>query len=571
MSQLLSQLQSQLAHVLHLVEDPFLLALTAQEGETFLEQAITLSHRLERAESEPLTIGLLGGTGVGKSTILNALADSDISTSSHRRPWTDHVLIYRHEEAKGLPPERLNHIPWQEFTHRNASIGKILLCDLPDFDSIQTEHRERVLGFLEHLDLLIWVSSPEKYADQKFHGFLAAVPKAQQNFFFVLNKVDLVFDGSGPEKGYEEVAAMSQAFQKRLRESGVSDPLVFFISAKDGRNGQTTAPWNQFPSFKKQVFQERRFKEAMTIKASNLDVEVRSLLRHVGQGIKSLEAFQSILSETMDQLRSQRNTWLEEWERALEGWTESHVRAKMGGQRPEPLPLLWPGYSVALLMDRLSWGINRTGEPPPELSVLDAVCSTLKNQLQWLEARIDRQLLHYSLPEVLTARAKSMLQISERVKSLQGATLQTLAWHLAKAPWPSFLGFKLWQGACYFLVLAIFAMAIGGESSWEGFVNAPGLKSLFQLILSSIHTLFSTKGFAALGSYLILNVFLGFRFYRRFSKLVQRVVEKRVEALRAGLTSIWENELDALLGSLSEVQEEINQEKSKISHVIGSS
>jgi hypothetical protein len=461
----------------------------------------------------------------------------------------------------------LNRIPWQEYTHNNASIGEILLCDLPDFDSIQTEHHERVLEFLEHLDLLIWVTSPEKYADQKFHDFLEAVPKAQQNFFFVLNKLDLIFEGRTSEKGYEAIATMSEAFQKHLHESGVSDPLVFLVSAKDGNKGQPTAPWNQFPTFKKQVFQERRLKEVKAIKATNLDVEVQTLLRQVGQGMKCLETFETVLVETTEQFQSQRAVWVEEWERALEGWTESHLRKRMGDQRPEPVPLLGPGYGLALLMDGMKSSLRRSEEASPDLSQLsipDAMNATFETHLRWLEARMERQLLRQGLPASFSDRTTRLLAIPERLESSKKALSQTLAWHLGKAPWPSFVGFKIWQEIWYLLALAFFLVAIGGDTSWEGLLETPGLKSFVHLVLSSIHTLFSTKGLAALGTYVILNLFLGFRFYRRFSTLVQQIAHQRVAALRAGIKSAWEIEVDSVADSLRRALEEVQEEKSKL-------
>jgi GTP-binding protein EngB required for normal cell division len=573
MTQLVPNLQAQLDKVLRLVEGPSLLALSPREGRDLREQALALSQKLVSAESEPLTIGLLGGTGVGKSTILNALAGSEISAASHRRPWTDHVLIYRHEEARGLPPERLNGIPWQEFTHNNASIGKILLCDLPDFDSIQTEHRDRVLDFLEHLDLLVWVASPEKYADQKFHDFLAAVPKAQQNFFFVLNKLDLMFEGRTSEKGYEAVSTMSRAFQKRLRENGVSDPLIFLVSAKDGKNGQSISPWNQFLSLKKQVFQERRLKEVMAIKATNLDIEIHSLIRHVGKGMKNLEAFETVLAETTEQLQSQRMDWQEEWRRVLEGWIETHVRTSMRGQRPDPAPLLGPGYGLGLLMDTMRSNSQGTEETSLDLStdsLRNEVCSTFEIHLQWIEARMDRQLLHHSLPDAFGYRTKTMIRHRERLENLNRALSQTLTWHMGRAPWPSFLGFKIWQGTCYVMVLAVFLLAIGGKMPWQSLLDNPGVKNLAHLILSGIHTLFSAQGLAALGTYIVLNLFLGFRFYRRLSRLLQQIVDKRVAALATELTSAWESQLNAVVQSLNEGQKDVQDEKLKIASLMGS-
>ena len=572
--QLISQLRDQIDQVLHLMEDPSFQALTPLDRNTLRDHALKLSQKLVRAENEALTIGLLGGTGVGKSTILNAIAGSKISDASHRRPWTDHVLIYRHEAAQGLPPEQLNRIPWQEHIHSNPSIGEMLLCDLPDFDSIQTEHYKRVLTFLEHLDLLIWVTSPEKYADQKFHDFLAAAPKAQQNYFFVLNKIDLIFDGQPSEKGFEEIAAMSEAFQNRLRGSGVLDPLVFLVSAKDGNKGQTMAPWNQFPTFKKQVFQERRVKEVMVVKAANLDVEVQSLLRQVQQGIISLKTFEKVLMEITDQFQLQRSVWADEWERTLEGWTESNVNKRMRAQRPDPVPLLGPGFGLALFMDGIKNNLRRAEEASPDLSQLsisDAMIASFKIHLQWLEARMERQRLQKSLPESFLDKTTRILEIPKRLESFKNALSKTLAWHLGEASWPSFMGFKIWQGFWYVLVLAVFIVALGGHTPWKDLVETPGVKNFVNLVFSFIHTLFSTKGLAALGTYMILNLFLGLRFYKRFSVRIQRIAHQRMRALKASLKAAWETEVASIDESLHKALQEVQAEKTKIAAITKSS
>ena len=69
------------------------------------EERASLGRRMEEirraiaAADRPLRLAILGGTGVGKSTIINALAGSRISEESRRRPTTTDLVVYAHGEA----------------------------------------------------------------------------------------------------------------------------------------------------------------------------------------------------------------------------------------------------------------------------------------------------------------------------------------------------------------------------------------------------------------------------------------------------------------------------------------
>jgi hypothetical protein len=90
------------------------------------------------------------------------------------------------------------------------------------------------------------------------------------------------------------------------------------------------------------------------------------------------------------------------------------------------------------------------------------------------------------------------------------------------------------------------------------------------LIPASIHGLFSTTGFAALGSYVLLQTFLGVRFYRRCKKLLQRHAQKFIESLKLELGWIWEEELNTLIRHLMEKAREVEVRIAAFSTLEGS-
>ena len=55
-------------------------------------------------ERPVLVVMLMGGTGVGKSTLMNALAGSSVAQASYTRPTTRDPVVYFHQSVK---PDRL--------------------------------------------------------------------------------------------------------------------------------------------------------------------------------------------------------------------------------------------------------------------------------------------------------------------------------------------------------------------------------------------------------------------------------------------------------------------------------
>lgn len=144
--------------------------------------------------STAFVAALVGGTGVGKSSLLNALAGSAVSRASALRPTTSRPLAWLPPAARGDLAgllEWLGIAPEDVREATGTGLPGIAILDLPDLDSTEAEHRRRVEEVLPRVDAVIWVTDPEKYADAVLHDeFLATWLPRLDRQVVVVNKAD---------------------------------------------------------------------------------------------------------------------------------------------------------------------------------------------------------------------------------------------------------------------------------------------------------------------------------------------------------------------------------------------
>jgi 50S ribosome-binding GTPase len=137
-------------------------------------------------------LAFVGGTGVGKSSLLNALAGETVSPASVRRPTTSRPVAWvPADEREALAP-LLEWLGVEDVREHGANdLGPVAILDLPDMDSVASEHRARVEAILPRVDAVAWVTDLEKYHDAALHDdFLRRwVPRLARQVVIV-NKAD---------------------------------------------------------------------------------------------------------------------------------------------------------------------------------------------------------------------------------------------------------------------------------------------------------------------------------------------------------------------------------------------
>ncbi len=187
--------------------------------------------------SEPvLTVALAGGTGAGKSTLINALAGHVIAEVSEIRPTTRCLRVYHHREDNlgTLTTELAGEVSF--VAHDRPELRLKMLVDSPDLDSFVIRNRATTKALLKRAGLVLYIFSPERYLEERTWTVLR-----QETVFSacaaVLNKVDRV--GSR-----EELEQITEDLRERFAALGLGNIRIFRVCA--GRTSRT--PMGRCPS-----------------------------------------------------------------------------------------------------------------------------------------------------------------------------------------------------------------------------------------------------------------------------------------------------------------------------------
>ncbi len=260
---------------------------------------------LFNAENRPLVAALFGGTGVGKSTLLNRLAKDDIARASAARPTSTNITVYVHSSiaVDHLPDE----FPMQRMhtaIHQNKRYQSVMWLDMPDFDSVEAGHRDLVTQWLPHIDLLVYVVSPERYKDDQGWRLLLE-HGAKHAWVFVINHWD---------KGDERQRA---DFSQLLNNAGFDQPHIFCTDSSGDPNAV-----DEFSELETTI-------DSLADAQLVSQLEKRGVVKRVEQLASQASSMQSQLG-TSEQLQLCKSHWQQLWSTAsTELITASDYKAQL--------------------------------------------------------------------------------------------------------------------------------------------------------------------------------------------------------------------------------------------------
>ncbi|MEE9602073.1 MAG: GTPase domain-containing protein, partial [Thermoguttaceae bacterium] len=174
----------------------------AESARALIRRLAARAEKLKLRLDAPLVVATLGGTGTGKSTLINALVGCEVTAAGRSRPTTNRpAMICRRD----ITPEMLGIDPRAVDLHQHdlPSLAELVLIDCPDPDTTEEVSQQdnspevsggtnlqRLRAILPHCDVLLVTTTQQKYRSAKVSDELAAAA-AGARLVFVQTHADL--------------------------------------------------------------------------------------------------------------------------------------------------------------------------------------------------------------------------------------------------------------------------------------------------------------------------------------------------------------------------------------------
>lgn len=174
-------------------------------GERLRADLAAARFHLKRPPSAPPLLAILGGTGTGKSTLLNRLLQADIAAASFRRTFTAGAIAVTGNESS-IPSRWLGLEHTTIATDQLPARGEldrlmvviapgdltkhITLIDTPDLDGDQPAHHAQADRVFRWADAVLFLVTPEKYQMTELLPYYRLAQRYGIASFHVMNKTE---------------------------------------------------------------------------------------------------------------------------------------------------------------------------------------------------------------------------------------------------------------------------------------------------------------------------------------------------------------------------------------------
>jgi len=179
----------------------------------------------------PLLAVVGGSTGAGKSTLVNSLVGTPVTTSGVLRPTTmSPVLVHNPADAPWFGQDRilpdLQRVAQAttdpsalQLVASDAVPEGLAILDAPDVDSVEERNRTLAGQLLAAADLWLFVTSAARYADQVPWNYLKEAAERSAS-------VAIVLDRTAPEA----IETVSTHLARMLASRGLKDSPMFIVT-----------------------------------------------------------------------------------------------------------------------------------------------------------------------------------------------------------------------------------------------------------------------------------------------------------------------------------------------------
>ena len=298
---------------------------SVQQSQSLVKRLLSRLEPLRGRIEAPLVVATFGGTGVGKSSLVNALVGQEVTTSGRQRPTTTLPIVLAHPQTDlsvyQLPADGQD-VELRIVRVDTPLLRDIVIIDCPDPDTSESEMASGNLARLHRLlpfcDVLLYVGTQQKYRSARVSDELMQAASGCR-LIFIQSHADL--DSDIREDWRKHLSPQFQIAE------------MFFVNSRQALQEQQGGlrPTGEFGRLMDLLMQELSATQRVRIRRSNLMGLVQEVLDHARQLLATsaiqVERLQQGLAEQRQRVTERMSGRLRDellvsrglWERRLLG------------------------------------------------------------------------------------------------------------------------------------------------------------------------------------------------------------------------------------------------------------